>query len=66
MPTSSYLLSLDPFLPYHTPCDIPLHCRYSTGITEGYKFSLESPSEAQELAEDFKELAELEEEEGGV
>ena len=66
MPTSSPLLSLDASSPHHTPCDTPPHRRHSTGVAEGYKFSSESLSEAQELAQDYEELAELEEEEGGV
>ena len=66
MPTSSPLLSLDPSSPHHPPCDTPPHHRHSTEIAEDYKLSSEPISEAQELAQGFEELAELEEEEGGV
>ena len=66
MPTSSPLLSLDPSSPPHTPSDTPPHYHQSTGIAEGYEFLSEPLSEAQEPAQDFEELAELEEEEAGV
>lgn len=66
MPTSSPLLSLDPSLPHHTPSETPSHHHHSTGIAEGYEFLSEPLSEAQEPAQDFEELAKLEEEEAGV
>ena len=66
MPTSSPLLPLDPSSPHHTPCNTPPHHSHSTGIAEGYEVISEPLSEAQEPAQDFEELAELEEEEAGV
>lgn len=66
MPTSFPLRSLDPSSPHHTPCNTPPYHCYSTGIAEGYELLSQPLSEAQEPAQDFEELAELEEEEAGV